>query len=96
MGTGGDHAGLRTRERAGLRTERFDGHRDQGIGDALTGGQQHVEFARRRGWAHLLGQVHQVVGGITHGGDDDDDVVALLLGSDDALGHAPDPIGVRH
>ena len=50
----------------------------------------------RRGRADLLGQVHQVVGGVPHRGDHHDDVVPLLLGRDDALGDAADPIGVGH
>ena len=76
--------------------ERLDGHRHQRVGDALAGGQQHVHLARRRRRAHLLGQVQQVVGGVAHRRDHDDDVVALLLGLDDALGDAADPVGVGH
>jgi len=57
---GGDDPGLRTGERAGLRAERFDGHRHQRVGDAFTGGEQHVQLAGRRGRAHLLGQIQQV------------------------------------
>ena len=45
---GGDHAGLRTREGPGLSTQRVDGHGDQGVGDALPRGQEHVHLARRR------------------------------------------------
>ena len=51
-------------------------------------------LARRRRRADLLGQVEQVVGGVAHRRDDHDDVVARLLGLDDALGDAPDPVGV--
>ena len=76
--------------------ERLDGHRDQRVGDALTRGEQHVHFARGRGRADLSGQVEQVIGGVAHGGDDHDDVVALLLGLDDALSDATDPLGVRN
>ncbi len=93
---GGDHAGLRTGEGAGLRAQRFDRHGHQRIGDALAGGQQHVEFARRRDRAHLLSQVQQVVGGVAHRRDHHDDVVALLFGLDDAFGDAADPVGVGH
>ncbi len=96
VGAGGDDAGLRAGERARLRSQRFDRHGHQRVGDALAGGQQHVELPRRRGRAHLLRQVHQVVGGVAHGGDHHDDVVPLLLGRDDALGDAADPIGVGH
>jgi hypothetical protein len=63
---GGDDAGLRAGERAGLGAERLDRHRDQCVGDALPGGEQHVEFPGRRGRTDLFGQVEQVVGGVTH------------------------------
>ena len=59
-----------------LGPERLDRHRDERVGDAFTGGQQHVEFAGRRSRTHLFGEVEQLVGGIAHRGDDDDDVVA--------------------
>ena len=58
--------------------------------------QQHVELARRGRQAYLPGQVEQVVGGVTHRGDHHDHVVAGLLGLHDALGDAPDPLGVAH
>ena len=90
---GGDHAGLRAGERPGLRAERVDGHRDQRVGDPLAGGQQHVQLPRRRGRGNLLGEVHQVVGGVAHRRDHDDDVVAGLPGRDDPLGDALDPLG---
>ena len=96
VGTGRDDPGLRAGERAGLGAQRLDGHRDQRVGDPFAGGQQHVQFARRRGRAHLLGQIQQVVGGVAHRGDDHDDVVALLFGLDDAFGDATDPVGVGH
>ena len=96
VGAGGDDAGLRTGERAGLSAQRFDGHRHQRVGDALTGRQQHVQLAGRRGRAHLLGQLQQTVGGVAHRRDHHDDVVALLLGLDDAFGDPADPFGVGH
>ena len=96
VGAGGDHAGLRPGERSRLRAQRVDGHRDQRVGDALTRGQQHVHLARRRGRAHLPGQIEQVVGGVAHRRDHHDDVVACLLGLDDAFGDAADPLGVRY
>lgn len=96
VGAGGDHPGLRTGERPGMRAERLDGHGHQRIRDAFTGGKQHVQLPRRRRRAHLLSQIQQVVGGIPHGRDDDDDVIALLLGGDDAFGDAANPFGVGH
>src|SRR3712207_7851684 len=46
----GDDAGLAAGERPGLVTEVADRHRQQGHGDPLTGGEQHVELPRRRQW----------------------------------------------
>ena len=39
-------------------------------------GEQHVELARVGQRAHLLGEVEQLVGRVTHRRDDHDDVVA--------------------
>ena len=96
MGAGGDDAGLRAGERAGLGAERLDRHGHQRVGDPFPGGQQHVEFPRRRRWGHLPGQVEQFVGGVAHRRDDDDHIIALSLGLDDALGDATDALGVAH
>ena len=96
MRAGGDDAGLRAGEGPRLGAERLDGHRDQGVGDALAGGQKHVQLPGRRGGADLFGQVKQVVGGVPHGRDHDHDVVTGLFGLDDALGNATDPVGVGH
>ncbi len=96
VGAGGDHAGLRPGERAGLRAEGGNGHRDQRVGDPLARGQQHVHLPRRRRRAHLLGEVEQVIGGVAHRRDDYDDVIALLLCFDDSLSDPADPLGVRH
>ena len=76
-------------------SEEYVDHRLVGL-DPLTGGQQHVEFAHRRRRRDLLGEVEQLVGGVTHRRDDHDDVVARLLGLDDPLGHPANPLGVRH
>ena len=96
VGAGGDHPGLRPGERAGLRAQRLDGHRDQRVGDPLAGGQQHVHLARRRRRGHLAGQIQQVVGGVAHRRNDDDHLVTGFLGLDDALGDTADALGVRH
>ena len=74
----GDHARLRAGERARLVAELGDRHRQQRHRDALAGGQQHVELARRRQRRHLLGEVAQLVGGVAHRRDDDDHVVTGL------------------
>ena len=66
----GDHAGLAAGERPRLDAEVVDRHRQQGHRDALAGGEQHVELAGRRHRRHLLGEVDQLVGGVTHGRHD--------------------------
>jgi len=96
VGAGGDDTCLRAGERAGLSAQRVDSHCHQCVGDALTGGQQHVQLASRRRRAHLLGQLQQAVGSVAHRRDHHDDVVALLFGLDDAFGDAADPFGVGH
>ena len=90
---GGEHACLGAGEGLRFRTQRFDGHGHQRVGDALARGEQHVHFA---GWWHrvdLLGEVQQFIGGVSHCGADNDYVVPLLLGLHDALSHAPDAFG---
>ena len=91
---GGDHARLRAGVRTRLVPQVVDGHREQRHRDALTAGQQHVEFAPGRQRTHLVGEVEQFVRGVTHRGDDDHDVVASLAGTDDPLGDPLDALGV--
>ena len=94
VGRVGDDAGLRAGEGPRLEAEVGDGHREHGHRDPLACGEQHVELAGRRDRRHLLGQVEQLVGGVTHRGDHDDDLVAGPPGVDDALGDPLDPLGV--
>ena len=89
----GDHAGLGAGERPGLGAERGDGHRDQRVGDPLTGGQQHVQLAGRRRRRDLLGQVHQLVGGVAHRARRPRRRrCPSLRGGDDPLGDPLDPL----
>jgi hypothetical protein len=90
----GDHAGLRAGERAGVDAERVDRHREQGHADPLAGGEQHVQLAAGRQRRHLLGQVTQLVGGVTHRGHHHDDLVREAPGGDDALRDPLDLLGV--
>ena len=90
----GDDAGLAAGEGPRALAEVGDRHRHQRHRDPLAGGQQHVQLARRRERAHLLGEVAQLVGGVAHGGDHHDDVLAGLLGGDDALGDSLDAVSV--
>ena len=89
-----DHAGLAAGERAGVVAQAADRHGEQRHRDALAGGEQHVELARRRDRRDLVGEVEQLVGGVAHGADGDDDVVAGLARLDDALRDALDALGV--
>ena len=90
----GDHAGLAAGERLGLVAEVFDRHRQQGHGDPLSGGQQHVELAPGRHRGYLLGEIDQLVRRVAHRRDHDDHLVAVLLGFDDPLGNALDALGI--
>ena len=96
VGRVGDDARLGAGEGPRLVAELGDRHRQQRHRDPLTGGEQHVELARRRQRRHLLGEVAQLVGGVPHRRDDDHDVVPGLAGADDALGDALDPGGIGH
>jgi hypothetical protein len=92
----GDDAGLAAGERARRQPERLDRHRQQRHGDALAGGEQHVQLAAGRQRGHLLREVEELVRGVSHGADHDADVVAGLARGDDALGDALDALGVGH
>ena len=91
----GDDAGLAAGERPRLDAEVVDRHRQQRHRDALAGGQEHVELAARRHRRHLLGEVDQLVGGVTHGRHDHADVVTGLAGFDDAGRDPLDAGGIR-
>ena len=92
----GDHARLGSGERARLQAEGGDRHGQQRHRDPLTGGQQHVELTRGRQRAHLAGQVHQLIGRVTHRGHDHHDLVAALAGGHDPLRDPLDAIRVSN
>ncbi|VXC06395.1 hypothetical protein CITRIK5_70643 [Citricoccus sp. K5] len=72
----------------------MDAHGQQGHGDALAGGEQYVHLA---GWwlpVDLLGEVQQLIGGVTHRGNHYHHLVAGLLGLHHASGNAEDPFGI--
>ena len=71
------------------------GHREQGHGDPLPRGQQHVELAGTRLRRHLERQVHQLVRGVAHGRDDHDHLIAGGLRGHDSAGDALDALRVR-
>ncbi len=84
--------GIGTRRHAAL----CQRHAEQCNGHLLTGGQQHVEFARHRRTADLVGQFQQPVGFPAHGGHDHDDIVAAFAPVDDLVGHRTDTLGAAH
>ena len=43
---------------------------------------------------HVVGEAHEVVGGLAHRRDHDDDVVAVAPGAHDVVGDGPDAVGV--
>ena len=94
VGGVGDDTRLAPREGAHAVPQVGDGHGDESHRHPLTRGEQHVHLARRRDGAHLLREVEQLVGGVSHGRDDDAHVVARLLRLDDAVRHALDALGI--
>ena len=60
----------------------------------FTGGEQDVEFARRRIAMHALGELDERVGHAAHGRHHDHDVVPLSAETFDALGDRLDALGV--
>ena len=67
-------------------------HGQQGYGHLLAGGDHHIQFARNRLVADLLGQVDQTVGFATHCRDDHDDIVATIAEFLDLLGYLLDSL----
>ena len=82
-----------SREADGIAAELADGHRQQGHGDALTGGEQHVELPTIGVRRHLPGQGEQLVGRVTHRGHDDGHIVSSRLCAHDPL---RDLLDARH
>ena len=63
----GDETRLRSRVGTCLGAQIGDGHGEECHGDALTRGEQHVELASRWGGRHLLSQIKELIGRVTHG-----------------------------
>ena len=63
----GNHAGLAACEGLGHATLRANRHGQQGHGNTLTGGHEHVQLAGRGMLGDLGGQIQQLIGGVTHG-----------------------------
>ncbi|MCY1183813.1 hypothetical protein D9M73_244630 [compost metagenome] len=67
-------------------------HGQQGDGHLLASGHHHVQFARYRLIADLLGQIDQAVGFAAHGGNHDHDVIAAFAELLHLLGHLLDAL----
>ena len=92
----GDEAGLRPGVGASLLAQVVDGHGDEGHGDALARGEEHVELSAGRLGRDLLGEVEELVGGVAHRGDDDRDAVPGAVGGNDPRGDPADALSVCH
>ncbi len=90
----GDDAGLAAGEADRGLAEIFDGHRQQRHRDPLARRQQHVHLAAAGLAGDVVGEAHEIVGGLAHGGDHGDDIVALTARADEVIGHGPDAIRV--
>ena len=53
-----------------------------------------VELTRRVITRNLVGQIHQLICGVTHGRNNDNNVVSSLFGLDNALGDALDALSI--
>ena len=82
----GDDPRLRTGEADRLDSLVADGHGEEGHGDALAGGEQHVHLARMIVGAHLAGHLDELVRGVAHGRDHHHHVVARQAGAEPRAG----------
>ena len=80
-------AGLGAAEADGGTAHGVQRHGEEGGGDHLPGGEEHVEFAVGRFLGNLVSQGNQLVGGVTHCRNDDDDLIAGVPRTDDAPRH---------
>ena len=88
------NADLRAGEADGFFAEFVDGHRGEGDGDLLAGGEEHVHFARRGRGRDLGSFGNEVVRGAALSGDDDDDLIAGMFGADGFAGGLAHPIRI--
>ena len=87
-----DDPRLRGSERNRAPAEIHDRHREESDRDALSGGQEHVQLARRRNTRDLGGKPEQLVGRVAHRRRDDADA-PVCGGIDDASRYRLDPLG---
>ena len=71
-------------------------HRQQRHRDAFPSRKQHIHLAVRGIRGDSLGQVQQVIRGVTHGGDHHNYVVTCFLSFHDALCDALHSCGIRY
>jgi hypothetical protein len=87
-------AGLRTGKRRGFDALGRECHAHQRHGNALTGGQQHVNFAWWSIRAHIIGQTKEIVGEFAHRRDNHHDVVTRAAGPRDVIGDGAYAFGI--
>jgi len=75
-------------------TEILDRHRQQRHRDPLPGGEQHVHLPAAGAAGDVVGEAHEIVGGLAHGRDHGHDIVALAARADQVIGDRPDAIRV--
>ena len=86
----GQDAALTAGQRRGRHTSGAYRDGQQGHGDPLAGGQQHVHLARIRLLGHLVGQLHQLIGALAHGRDHDHHAPTTCPIGDHVLGDGAD------
>ncbi len=71
-------------------------HGQQGNGDLLASGNDHVQFARNRLIADLFGQVDQAIGLAAHGGQNHHQIITRFAEFFDFVGHLLDALDRAH
>jgi len=79
MGFVGHHSGLTAGKANRRHPEIRQRHADERHADALTGGQQHIEFAAIGMRTYLIGHLDKLVGGPTHRRDDRHDTTTPAM-----------------
>ena len=94
VGAIGDDPALGAGEADCVHPARVQRHAQKGHGDALAGGEEHVQLAPVRVGSHLAGKRQQLVGSVAHGGDHHHHLVAALARLRHPLRHPADLLDV--
>ena len=90
----GEDPCLRPGEGDGFLAEVVNRHRDEGAGDALAGGEEHVELARVWARRHAPGELEERVRGAPHRRHGPDDTKPALARRDKSLRDVADLLGL--